>query len=88
MKNYLNQTTVNVVAITTAVVTVLSLVGGNGHTPSKAMRDQMLANRQLDYAIGRIKACGELQRYGVYIDPKSPDASLCADVVVTFPEQN
>ena len=88
MKKYLNQTTVNVIAIATAVVAGFSLVGGNGHTPSKAMREQLLANRQLDYAIGRIKACGELKRYGVYIDAKSPSASLCADVFVTFPEQN
>ncbi len=83
MKKYLNQTTVNVIAIVTAVVGGLSFVGGNQHVPNKAMRDQMLENRKLDYAIGRIKACGELKRYGVYIDPKSPDSSLCADVVVT-----
>ena len=83
MKKYLNQTTVNVIAIATAVVGVLSLVGGNQHAPNKAMRDQMLANRKLDYDIGRIKACGELKRYGVGINPQSPAYYLCADVVVT-----
>ena len=82
MKKYLNQTTVNVIAIATAVVAGLSLVGGNQHGPNKAMRNQMLENRKLDYSIGRIKACGELKRYGVHVHSKSPDASLCADVVV------
>ena len=38
---YLNQTTVNVVAIATAVVTGLSLVGGGGQGPDKAMKKQM-----------------------------------------------
>ena len=49
------------------------------------MRKQLLMNRQLDYAIGRIRACGELKRYGVYVNPQSPDASLCADVIVDTP---
>ena len=85
MKKYLNQTTVNVIAIATAVVGVLSLVGGNQHAPNKAMRDQMLENRKLDYAIGRIKACGELKRYGVYVHPEAPMSYLCADVIYEPP---
>ena len=84
MKKYLNQTTVNVIAIASAVAWGACLVGNVlDKGPDKAMKEQMLANRRLDYAIGRIKACGELKRYGVYIDPKSPDAALCSDVVVT-----
>jgi len=81
MKKYLNQTTVNVVAIVTAVVAGLSLVSVP-EGPSRAMKEQILSNRQLDYAIGRIRACGELKRYGVYVSSESPDASLCADVVI------
>jgi len=85
MNKYLK--TVNVIAVTTAVIAGLSFVGGrNPQGPDKAMRQQLLKNRELDYSIGRIKACGELKRYGVTISPESPDASLCADVVVTFPE--
>ena len=49
---YLNQTTVNVIAIATAVVAGLSLVGG-GRGPDKAMKEQMLMNRRLDYDIAR-----------------------------------
>ena len=47
MKKYLNQTTVNVIAIATAVVAGLSLVGV-GQGPDKAMKKQMLLNRQLE----------------------------------------
>ena len=82
MKKYLNQTTVNVIAIATAVVAGLSLVGV-GQGPDKAMKKQMLLNRQLDYDIGRIKACGEMKRYGVEIDPRAPMHYLCADVILT-----
>ena len=42
---YLNQTTVNVVAIATAVVTSLSLVGVN-QGPDRAMKKQMLLKWQ------------------------------------------
>ena len=83
MKKYLNQTTVNVIAIATAVAWGACLVGNVlDKGPDKKMKEQLLMNRQLDYAIGRIRACGELKRYGVYVNPQSPDASLCADVMV------
>tara|TARA_B100000287_G_scaffold192427_2_gene181619 strand:- start:5537 stop:5791 length:255 start_codon:yes stop_codon:yes gene_type:complete len=78
---YLNQTTVNVVAIATAVVTGLSLVGV-GQGPDKAMKKQMLLNRQLDYDIARLRNCGELKKFGIEFDPKSPMSFLCADVIV------
>jgi len=80
MKKYLNQTTVNVIAITTAVVAGLSLVGV-GQGPDKAMKKQLLMNRQLDYDLGRIKTCGELKRYGVEVHPDAPMSYLCADVI-------
>ena len=81
MKSYLNQTTVNVVAIATAVVTGLSLLGVN-QGPDKAMKKQMLLNRQLDYDIARLKNCGELKKYGVEYHPESTMSFLCADVIV------
>ena len=84
MKSYLNQTTVNVVAIATAIVTGLSLLGVN-QGPDKAMKKQMLLNRQLDYDIARLKNCGELKKYGVEYHPESTMNFLCADVVVTPP---
>ena len=82
---YLNQTTVNVVAIATAVVTGLSLVGGGGQGPDKAMKKQMLLNRQLDYDIARLRNCGELAQRGIGFNPNSPMHFLCADVIVQPP---
>ena len=78
---YLNQTTVNVIAIATAVVAGLSLVGV-GRGPDKAMKEQMLMNRRLDYDIARLKNCGELKRFGIEFHPESPMSFLCADVIV------
>ena len=84
MKKYLNQTTVNVIAIAGALAWGVCLVGNVfDKGPDRDIKQQLLMNRQLDYDFGRIKTCGELKRYGVYIDPKSPDAALCSDVVVT-----
>ena len=79
---YLNQTTVNVIALATAVVAGLSLVGV-GQGPDKAMKEQMLMNRRLDYDIARLKNCGELKRVGIQFHPESTMSFLCADVVVT-----
>jgi len=83
---YLNQTTVNVIAIATAVAWGACLAGnllGVGQGPDKAMKKQLLMNRQLDYDLGRIKTCGELKRYGVEVHPDAPMSYLCADVVYT-----
>ena len=82
MKKYLNQTTVNVIAIATAVVAGFSLVGV-GQGPDKAMKEQMLMNRRLDYDIARLRNCGELKRVGIQFHPESTMSFLCADVVVT-----
>ena len=84
MKKYLNQTTVNVIAIATAAAWGVCLVGNFVNKgPDKAMKEQLLMNRQLDYDLGRIRTCGELKRYGVEIDPRTPMHFLCADVVYT-----
>ena len=82
MKKYLNQTTVNVIAIASAVAWGACLVtGGLDKGPDKAMKEQLLMNRQLDYDLGRIRTCGELKRYGVYVHPEAPMSYLCADVI-------
>ena len=84
MKKYLNQTTVNVVAIATAVAWGACLVGNVlDKGPNKAMREQLLMNRQLDYDIGRLRHCGELKRFGIEFHPESPMSFLCADVILT-----
>ena len=83
MKKYLNQTTVNVIAIASAVAWGACLVGNVlDKGPDKEMKKQLLLNRQLDYDLGRIRTCGELKRYGVEIDPRTPMHFLCADVIV------
>ena len=86
MKKYLNQTTVNVIALATAAAWGVCLVGNfvNKGT-DKAMKEQLLMNRQLDYDLGRLKTCGELKRFGIEYHPKSPMSYLCADVVVEYP---
>ena len=81
MKKYLNQTTVNVIAIATAVVAGLSLVGV-GRGPDMEMKRQMLLNRRLDYDIARLRNCGELKRAGIEFHPEAPMSYLCADVIV------
>ena len=83
MKKYLNQTTVNVIAIASAVAWGACLVGNVlDRGPNKAMKEQMLANRRLDYDIARLKNCGELKRFGIQYHPESPMHFLCADVIV------
>jgi len=46
---------------------------------------QATANKRLDFEIARLKNCGELLKQGIMFHPKSPYASICADVVVTNP---
>ena len=82
MKKYLNQTTVNVIAIAGALAWGVCLVGNVFDIgPDKEMKKQLLMNRQLDYDLGRIRTCGELKRYGVYVHPEAPMSYLCADVI-------
>jgi len=51
-----------------------------------ALQNQILANKRLDFEIARLKNCGELMQAGIKFHPKSPYASVCADVVVTLPQ--
>jgi len=45
----------------------------------------LTANKRLDFELARLKNCGELMKAGVMFHPKSPYASVCADVVLTQP---
>ena len=46
-------------------------------------QQQISANKRLDFEIARLKNCGELMQKGIMFHPKSPYASICADIVVT-----
>ena len=81
------QRVINVIAMATTAVTALHL--GNvliNRGPDKAMREQLLLNRQLDYDIARLKNCGQFKTSGIYLHPESPMHYLCADVVSEFVE--
>jgi len=54
-------------------------------TAQIASVQQLTANKRLDFEIARLKNCGELLKAGIMFHPKSPYASICADVVVTNP---
>ena len=54
-------------------------------TANVNMQNQLISNKRLDFEIARLKNCGELKKAGIYFHPKSPYASVCADVVVTNP---
>ena len=47
------------------------------------MSTQLVANKRLDFELARLKNCGELMQKGIIFHPRSPYASICADVVVT-----
>ena len=47
-----------------------------------AYREQLLANKRLDFEIARLKNCGELKKQGIVFHPKSPYYSVCADVML------
>ena len=46
---------------------------------------QLTANKRLDFELARLKNCGELMKAGVMFHPKSPYATVCADVVLVQP---
>ena len=46
---------------------------------------QLTANKRLDFELARLKNCGELMKAGVMFHPKSPYASVCADVMLVSP---
>jgi hypothetical protein len=92
MKKYLNQTTVNVIAIAGAVAWGLCAISPNNSTRSNngfsspeahaAFDDQIKANKFLDYEIARLKNCGELLQRGIYFSPDSPASWICSDVMI------
>ena len=47
------------------------------------MQTQLIANKRLDFELARLKNCGDLKQKGIMFHPKSPYASICADVIVT-----
>ena len=47
------------------------------------MQTQLVANKRLDFELARLKNCGDLRQKGIMFHPKSPYASICADIVVT-----
>ena len=47
------------------------------------MNTQLVANKRLDFELARLKNCGEMKQNGIMFHPRSPYASICADVVVT-----
>ena len=50
-----------------------------------ALMQQQTANKRLDFEIARLKNCGELMKAGIMFHPKSPYASVCADVMLVQP---
>ena len=58
------------------------------HEAAKNQNDlvaQAVANKRLDFELARLKNCGDLKKNGIMFHPKSPYASICADVIVTSP---
>ena len=51
-------------------------------TTQTDLQQQILANKRLDFEMARLKHCGEQTKLGVTFHPKSPYASICADIVV------
>ena len=49
------------------------------------MRNQLIANKRLDFEIARLKNCGELLKSGVVFHPKSKSAVICSDVMLVNP---
>ena len=47
------------------------------------MSTQLVANKRLDFELARLKNCGDLKQKGIMFHPRSPYASICADVIVT-----
>jgi len=49
------------------------------------MQRQLTANKRLDFELARLKNCGELKKAGIMFHPRSPYASVCADVMLVQP---
>jgi len=50
-----------------------------------ALRDQILANRRLEFELTRLTKCGELAQKGITFHPRSPYYKICADVRLQNP---
>lgn len=50
-----------------------------------ALRDQILANRRLEFELTRLSKCGELAQKGITFHPRSPYYKVCADVLLQNP---
>jgi hypothetical protein len=50
-----------------------------------SLQQQVHANKRLDFELARLKNCGELKKKGIMFHPKSPYASVCADVMLVNP---
>jgi hypothetical protein len=49
------------------------------------LQQQVHANKRLDFELARLKNCGQLMKDGIIFHPKSPYASVCADVMLVNP---
>ena len=49
------------------------------------LMEASLADKRLNYEIARLRNCADLMKEGVIFHPKSPYASICADVVLVNP---
>ena len=49
------------------------------------LMQQTVANKRLDFELARLKNCGQLKKDGIMFHPKSPYASVCADVMLVNP---
>ena len=49
------------------------------------IQKQILANKQLDYTLARLKTCGELSQKGIRFKPNSNFAAVCSDVIAATP---
>ena len=47
-----------------------------------ALREQILANRRLEFELTRLTKCGEMKKQGITFHPRSPYFNVCADVMV------
>ena len=57
----------------------------NAAEKHNALRDQILANRRLEFELTRLTKCGELAQKGITFHPRSPYYKICADVLLKNP---
>ena len=57
----------------------------NAAEKHNALRDQILANRRLEFELTRLTKCGELAQKGITFHPRSPYYKICADIVLQNP---